>query len=271
MYKEQIVITLKNPHIELFKFENVIHSQWHQTVSTSATAQVPCHHISPEEHQHWNPQQSYLHHRKSAAKIAAPSLLSRSLDQMQVSAASSPRTYLHLPPSAACAVLQLWAMRTSGQGSMAQGKSYSRRSRKTLEWAAERGTKQRNIWLKNSPGYYSLRWTYCREGGLEIMQEMLSCSWSEEISGLISFPDTSVISAMHHWVPISSLSQPKQEQWGGGCGEAAGDLGLTSFMAAWPGKVNLAASLLRLGKSPPGAEVGKKNLPKVGKKNVKFQ
>lgn len=61
-------------------------------------------------------------------------------------------------------------------------------SRKTLEWAAEKGgTEQQNIWLDNNPGYYSLKWTYCREDGLEVMQETLPCSWSEEIIGFNQF------------------------------------------------------------------------------------
>lgn len=42
----------------------------------------------------------------------------------------------------------------------------------------------------------------------------------------------------------------------------AGDPGRTSFMAAWQEKVNLAALLLKLGKSPSGAGVGEKIFPR---------
>lgn len=168
--------------------------------------------------------------------------------------------------SPARAVLQLWEgsgwsgcqvrapLQKAGVTHEEAGKCHSEHQKK--EAAAS------TIWLDTDPGYCSLKWTYCREGGLEVT-EVLTCSWSEEqeIIGLISSPNTPAISALHHWALSSSLPQPKQEQWGGGCREVAADLGLTPFLAAWQDKVNQATSLLGLGKAPSG-----ENLPKVGKK-----
>lgn len=177
-------------------------------------------------------------------------------------AAAALRTHLHpsLPSSCwAPAPRGFWVRRTPGQGPIAEGSSYSWGSRKMLQWTSEKGgSKQHNLaghWpglLLCAVNVLQGRWA----GG---NTEVWTCSWSEEqeIIGLISFPNTSLIPALHHWALVSSLPQPKQEWWGGGCREVAADLGLTPSVAAWQDKVNQAASLLGLGKSPSGEKLPK--------------
>lgn len=174
----------------------------------------------------------------------------------------------HLPSSGCAPALRsFWMMRMSGQGSTAEGRTNSRGSRTMLQWTPEKGG--------SNPHNLAGHWPQLLLFEVNVLQgrwaggntEELTCSWSEEqeIIGLISFPNTSVISALHHWALVSSLPQPKQEQWGGGCREVAADLGLTPFMAAWQDRVNQATSLLGLGKSPSG-----ENPPKVEKQIIKF-
>lgn len=108
---------------------------------------------------------------------------------------------------------------------------------KTLEQAAEKeGNKQQDIWLDNGSGCYSLEQIYYREGSLEVMQEMLSCSWPEEVEiiGLISFRDTSVISAVHCWVLRFATAQAvTQRRQLGGTAASLGVVLPTRRQPAW--------------------------------------
>lgn len=156
-------------------------------------------------------------------------------------------------------------IRTSGQGSIAleEGRNYSWGSGKMLQWTSKKWGSNQHDLAGHWPRWLLFEVKVLQGGRAGGNTEELTCSWSgeRETIGLISFPNTSVIPALHHWALLSSLPQPKQEQWGGGCREVAADLGLTPSMAAWKDKVNQATSLPGLGKSPSG-----ENLPKVEKK-----
>lgn len=172
----------------------------------------------------------------------------------------------HLPSSCCVPALRsFWMIRTSGQGSIAleESRSYSWGSRKMLQWTSEKGGSNQHDLAGHWPRLLLFEVNVLQGRWAGGNTEVLTCSWSEEQEtiGLISFPNTSVISPLHHWALVSSLPQPKQEQGGGGCREVAADLGLTPFMHTWQDKVNQATPLLGLGKCPSG-----ENLPKVEKK-----